>query len=169
MGSTYEPLVWEPRLCLHSEPGQQVICRGTSDSLSRPSLSARQFVALQRLVVLASDLCGVCITGAETGGCRARRWTFAAEDHFSSYWRRLRVLMKKWDVRSALANATSDNLHVAPTAAHAEVDRGKRRLVSRIFTSWNQLDGWLRQVSRGARTRPPCRRQSGDNRTPAPP
>jgi hypothetical protein len=33
-----------------------------------------------------------------------------------------------------------------PTVAHADVDKRERRLVSQIFTSWNQLDGWLRQV-----------------------
>jgi hypothetical protein len=33
-----------------------------------------------------------------------------------------------------------------PTVAHADVDKRERRLVSRIFASWNQLDRWLRQV-----------------------
>jgi hypothetical protein len=33
-----------------------------------------------------------------------------------------------------------------PTAAAIWLVINKRRMVSRIFASWNQLDGWLRQV-----------------------
>jgi hypothetical protein len=29
-----------------------------------------------------------------------------------------------------------------------ETNRAQARLVSRIFASWNQLDGWLRQVEK---------------------
>ena len=36
--------------------------------------------------------------------------------------------------------------HGLPTIAHAPVGKGERRLVSRIFLSWNQLEGWLRQI-----------------------
>jgi hypothetical protein len=33
-----------------------------------------------------------------------------------------------------------------PTAAAIWLVINTRRVVSRIFASWNQLDGWLRQV-----------------------
>lgn len=35
-----------------------------------------------------------------------------------------------------------------PSGAHADDGGRERRMVSRIFASWNQLDGWLRQVDR---------------------
>ena len=36
-------------------------------------------------------------------------------------------------VRSAFAKATADSLR----------ENGERRLVTRIFASWNQINGWL--------------------------
>ena len=35
-----------------------------------------------------------------------------------------------------------------PTFAHACVGKRERRLVSRIFASWNHLNEWLRQIER---------------------
>jgi hypothetical protein len=35
-----------------------------------------------------------------------------------------------------------------PAVAHATAGSRERRLVSLNFTSWNQLDAWLRQVDR---------------------
>lgn len=33
-----------------------------------------------------------------------------------------------------------------PAPADSLREKGERRLVSRVFAGWNQLDGWLRQV-----------------------
>jgi hypothetical protein len=39
-----------------------------------------------------------------------------------------------------------------PTVAHADVDKRERRLVSRIFASWNQIGKWLRRLDAVRRT-----------------
>ncbi len=45
-------------------------------------------------------------------------------------------MLPTWTVKSAYTKASADSLR----------EESERRLVSRIFASWNQLDGWLRQM-----------------------
>jgi hypothetical protein len=58
--------------------------------------------------------------------------------------------MKLLRSTSAL-RAPVDNLRMACQPYSRDVRKRERRLVTRIFASWNQLDCWLRQVE-GLRT-----------------
>jgi hypothetical protein len=65
----------------------------------------------------------------------------------ASTWRRLRVLMKEWSVRSASAKATAGQpSRGLPTGAHADVDKRERRLVSLTFASWNHVTTLLLRI-----------------------
>src|SRR4030095_1574478 len=67
--------------------------------------------------------------------------------HFSTTWRRLRVLMKRVGcevrLRQGYGGQPSRGL---PTVARGKVNKRERRLVSLNFSSWNRVVSWLRQL-----------------------